>query len=529
MRPFVTGLALFLLAAVTSAGEIRLEVKYRTASTVYLSGGSADGLAVGDRLTVRARGETVGEVEVVYLAEHSASCKVVRETRALQVGDVAVITKASVPETTTVDAAKAPVVVAAPAPARTPTRPTLAHGGVALGWYKLWDDTSTGFDFEQRGARLDLSVSDIGGRPLQFTARARARQDLRTRPPGSSFENISTSERRDRLYEVALSYDPPTGRFALQAGRLGAAFLGIGYIDGGLLELRPYQSFRLGGFFGRRADVEKVPAFASGNKYGGFLRLAAARSGWPGSYDVTVSGVREMASSDVSREYLAWQGRFATRSLSFFQWAEVDLFRGWRQDAAGKNAQLSNLSLAANYRLGTGTSVGASYDLRRNYRTAETRTIAETLFDAYLNQGFRGSVDVARTGGLGISAFGGIRLREASNDNTYSFGGGLRHSNLFGHNLDGSLDGAGFSNPTTSGYQAGARLGLLGKLQIANLGWGLTSYSLKGTSGRHTNQWLRLDFRRELPHGCWVQGGLQYDHGDDVKGPRASVELGYRF
>ena len=54
---------------------------------MYVSAGRAAGLAVGDRLVLGTPPETVAELEVTFLAEHSASCRVLRETRPLKRGD----------------------------------------------------------------------------------------------------------------------------------------------------------------------------------------------------------------------------------------------------------------------------------------------------------------------------------------------------------------------------------------------------------------------------------------------------------
>jgi hypothetical protein len=46
---------------------------------------------------------------------------------------------------------------------------------------------------------------------------------------------------------------------------------------------------------------------------------------------------------------------------------------------------------------------------------------------------------------------------------------------------------------------------------------------------RRTTQWLRLLGRAELGHRVYMQGDFEYDTGDDLKGPRAFLELGYLF
>jgi hypothetical protein len=231
----------------------------------------------------------------------------------------------------------------------------------------------------------------------------------------------------------------------------------------------------------------------------------------------------------VSREYLGLQGRFGARRFSFFHWAELDLNRDWREAASGSSSQLSNLSLAASYRPSSSAALGLSYDQRRNYRTAENRSIPDQLFDKFVRQGLRANVDVSRARGLGFSAFVGVRFQDQADDTAYSYGGGLRHPALLG--VFASLEGSGFTNGRTQGLQASARLGRsIGRMGGADLAYGLSSYTLKATSQeRRLNQWLRLSGRGELSRGFAVYGELEYDKGDDVEGPRASLELAYRF
>lgn len=523
------------------ATELRFPITYRSSATVYVGGGSADGLAVGERLSVKAKDEVVGEIEITFLSEHSASCRILRETRLLRVGDVAVIVRAAdhaattAPEVTVSDTApKAgpvpdrPGVTTAKANAASATKEvTRYRGAISLGWSRSWDDTERHYDYEQRQGRLDFSAWGIGGQPLSFTARARSRQDLR--PATLGFEGLPRDERRDSLYELALRYEPGRGRALIEAGRLGIPLLGLGYVDGISAEARAFGSLRLGGFFGRRADLYAIPGFDTGNKYGGWLRLSDGGGTVPGAWDASVYGVREFSAAVVSREFLGLQSRFGRRRFTFSQWAEVDLLRDWRTPSTGSHAQLSNLSASANYRPAPSTSLGVSYDQRKNYRTAETRTVPEILFDTYVHQGFRGSVDIARANGLGGSIFAGMRKQDQQSDTAYSSGAGLRHPGLTGLKLSVSLDGYYFSNGATSGLQTGARIGRVGPRLNVDLSYGLARYTLKGGGPQRQNQWYRLSAHRTFGGGLWIQAEAQLDRGDDTRGPRGAFEFGYRF
>jgi len=533
---------LLLVAAALPAlaQEKRLTVKYRSAGNVYLDGGSADGVAVGDRLAVSSGGETIGELEVVFIAERSASCRVVTEKRPVRAGDLAILKPRATPlpeapAAGTTTTATSPGTPATPAPATSKkTRPwARARGALSIGLYRLWDGTPANYDFEQRTGRADLGLWDLWGKPYQLNLRLRSRQDLRHRPPG--FEGIPRDERLDRLYELALRYEPPQGAIRWEIGRIGSSPVGIGYLDGALASFKVAPALELGGFFGNRPNVERYQSQPSGRKYGGFLRLLSGRAYSPGTYDGLAFVVRELAGSEVSREYLGLQGRVAAGRFTSFQWVEVDVNRGWREPLAGKRYQLSNLSLSGSYRASSSLQAGLSYDQRRNYWTQEVRPLPEALFDRFLHQGLRASVDLFRPSSIGVSASLGLRRDERDDTTSRSWSVGVRHPKALG--LAVSVDGSGYTNPFTDGYLVTARLGRSLRRAQIDLTYGASLYKLKtagqnplpGQSPDRLNQWGRASTRVELPRGLYVQGEFEYDSGDDMKGPRFLGELGYRF
>jgi hypothetical protein len=530
----VSLMVLSVAPAALTAAERRVAVKYRSSSSVYLDGGTADGLAVGDHLTVLSRGEAVAELEVVYVSEHSASCSVTSEKRPVAPGDVALLPEKgaaapspepSVPATALGEPTTPVYSSAAAAPAR-PVPWARARGGLSLGWYRLWDDTPANFGFEQRNARGDLNLWDIWGRPYQFNLRFRSRQDIRMRPPG--FDNIPRNERRDRLYELSVRYQPDQGPIVWEAGRIGSSPTGIGYLDGVLAAYRPTQQFQAGAFFGNRPDVDGYSPLSKGRKYGGFVRLTSGTRYAPGNYDAQVAAVREFSGSELSREYVSYQGRLASGTrFTSFQWAEVDLNTGWRQALATSSVQLSNLSLSASYRVSPSVQAGLSYDQRRNYWTQELRSLPEILFDKYLHQGFRARLDLFRPDALGVSGSFGVLLEEKDQSRSYSWGLGLRHPRLLG--FFASIDGSGFTNPTTTGYVGSAHVGRALRGAQMDLSYGVSYYSFKTTTDTRLNQWARLSGRLDLSRRVFLQVDAEYDHGDDVKGPRGLIEIGYRF
>jgi hypothetical protein len=525
-------------------GGTRFNVKYRSAANVYLDGGRSAGLDVGDRLRVVSGKDAVAELEVVYVAEMSASCKVVSETRPVRVGDVAVrlgAPRAAAPAKEAVPAAPpAAAASAGPAPVPTAEEPkpsgpwARVRGSASFGYYKSWDDSESNYDFEERTARLDLGLYDIGGQPLSFTVRGRSREDVRARTLST---RTPQSERTDRLYELALRYEPPSDKLGLEVGRIGIyRFVGVGYLDGFLGRYRPLADVQVGAFGGRIAEIDSLSPDGTGSKYGGFVRLAPGGRWATGGYDVTLAVVRENADGDVSRQYLSLESRFGSGSRwSIFERAELDLNSGWRKEVTGKSTQLSNVSLSGNLRVAPSAWAFVSYDGRRNYRYYQNRYVPEEVFDDLLHTGLRAGLNLSRPGGFGATAGFGMSLKEPDPRhpeldiaNAYSGNLGVRHADVFGFSV--GLDGTGFTNGYTEGGLVMARIGRrFAAGHLVDLSYGYSTYRVKLDEQDRSTQWLRLLARAELVRRLYVQGDVEYDTGDDLKGPRAFLEVGILF
>jgi hypothetical protein len=248
--------------------------------------------------------------------------------------------------------------------------------------------------------------------------------------------------------------------------------------------------------------------------------------------------VRENADGDVSRQYLSLESRFGGGSRwSLFQRAELDLNTGWRKEVTGASAQLSNVSLSGNLRVTPSAWAFVSYDGRRNYRYYQNRIVPEEVFDDLLHQGLRAGVNLSRPSGFGATAGFGMSLKEPDPRhpeldiaNAYSFNAGVRHANLFSSGFSAGVDGSGFSNGYTEGGLLMARLGRrFAGGHLLDLSYGLSFYNVMLTQENRSTQWLRLMGRAELGHRVYAQGDFEYDSGDDLKGPRGSLELGILF
>ena len=508
-----------------------MAVTYRSATSVYVSGGRAAGLAVGDRLAVRSGQDTIAELEVSFLAEHSASCRIVSETRPVKPGDRVVRLGAPRPAASPTPAPQATPSPAAPPPSTAAGYPGDARrrgpsygrltGGISVGYGGFWDSSEGNRDITEAYARYDVGLRDVGGQPIEARVRGTHRQVDRT---GTGGVILGPKDTRDRIYELSVAYAPLRGRVSATAGRLGAhPFVSIGYLDGALAEVRPTSNVQLGAFAG---NTIVIGGPAGGTKAGGFLRIAPRATRL--HYEVVVAGVRENEESDVSREYLGLQGQLRTGELWLYQRAEVDLNRGWREERAGSSVQLTDARTLLTWRDSPTRSFSFSYERRRNFWAAFNRDLPVEAFDTRVLQTFRADIDLARANTAGVWAGGSIRLREGDDRTVYDVHGGFRTPRFL--SLRTSVEGTLYRTITTLGVQATARMGrdFRGGHRI-DASYNFNGYDMRGPEGQRTSHWLRLSGYGHVKAGAYGRADLEYGFGNDLVGLRALLEAGYRF
>ena len=537
-----------------AAAELPIRVRYRSADTAYLDAGAAVGLQIGDRLEVLRNDTAIAGLEIIYAAEHSASCRILWEKESIREGDEVrreggtepaapaqsptrpsaiepdeVGTESSPPHGVDIEPAALPPVAAA---ASEQTRTTRVNGSISFDWDSFSDDSEHGYDADRSTARFKVRVRDIAGSRWQFRLRGRAQRYERTR----AFANgAPESEERHRLYEAALIYEANDRRTTLHLGRIGVnPFVGIGYLDGALGSFRLNKTVDVGAFFGSRPAIDELGFESIGQKYGLFARFGSKppADGARSQFELFVAGIREDGEIDVSREYVTVETRYAPGDRwIFFQRAELDLNNGWRRDLDGDSSQLSFFSLGASGRLSPTARLHVSYDRFERYRSEETRDIPEELFDDLLRQGLRLRLLLGKPGRLTYTVHAGMRDRDDDDDNTFSYGVGVRHPRAF-WNVGVSTDLLGFSNRLTEGLMLTTRAAktLAGGHQIyLTLGGQQHQNKQFPDMENRTTTWARLGGWLELTDALSANFEYELSTGDDLEGQRVRLGLGYRF
>lgn len=527
---------------VSLAGETVIRVSYRSAETVYLDAGRLAGLHEGLRLELRREGEPVATVEVVFLADHSASAKLVEEQAEIRPGDVAVPLAplrppAAAPATSPDIAPAAGEEAGTTAPRPTATRPrrTRLSGVASFDVERMTTDDPVERETTLTTGRLDLRGRDLGGLPLDLRIRLRTRSLDRDRRIDGV---VPESEDRDRLYQLSLAWAPESGRWGAEVGRLRhGPLVGIGYLDGVAGHVRLLPSLELGGFIGSRPELTELGFESEGSRYGVFGRLLPA-SGTE-SWEVLLAGVREEDDDGEGRELLVVESRLGRLGrLSLAQTAEIDL-GGDREIAGDDGSGLRTLAVALTGELSERSRVVVAYDLfdPRPLAFEEEYEGPASRFTSLLRQGLRASLHLRRASGVDLSLRAGFRTQEDDPgvengaglaEDTVTLGLGLHQPRFLGLSWSGDL--FGFSNPYTEGLVARGtvRRGFEGGHSV-DLTLGATGYREPPFDDERVSGWARLSGWVELPAALFARGEVEVAVGDDREGQRLAAGLGYRF
>ncbi len=505
------------------------QIKYLSAENVYIDAGKADGIQTGDSLLVKRGSESIAALRVTYTADHSAACQIMTQQSELQVGDV--VKPIRLHEETELEI---------PAESRTRTQPrprSRSHrdrtdqlkirGSASANWYHFSDVSTLRYTFNQPGFRLNLRLANVLAKNYNFELVTRGRYSMRTTRVSS---RLPENEWRNRLYKVSLSYDDASAMFNYKIGRIiSNTFSGVGYIDGLQLQQNVSENFRYGLFAGTQPQWQYSSVQTSLQKYGAYLNFSNGDYSI-GRYEGTLAAAGEYHGATVSREFLYVQNSYNTSRFNIYQSADVDINRDWRKERAGESVSLTNLYVYSNYRITADFAMGLSYDNRKNYYTYEIRSLADSLFDDAMRQGFRGTVRLKLPGRIHVFGNAGLRTVDSDQKNALSYALGINKYDLTPLRLFTGLYASSFSNHYSDGYHGSLRLGKTFRAgHDAELAFGTYAYNLRTTKSSRRNQWLRFNFSLHLPVSLYLTEQYEYSWGNDAEGHRFYTELGYRF
>ena len=527
--------------------EARLEfrVRYVTPEAVYFNGGTSLGVRAGDKISIMRDGRKILQLEVKYVSEHNASClleKEIAQRETPRVDDL-ILWTIPLPEymkRTRPPDEPAPNVAparssnkarpAAPAPKRYFTGRRSPNndlnGQISLQAFGQRDRGPQRFDFLESSAYFRLNFERPAGLPLRFIARARSSQNYRQ----LGAQNMQTQPALHRVYEIALEYDTPATPLQFTVGRmLRNELRGVGYLDGMALGYRLNDRWKAGVFAGAQPELYHYDFHLDEKKLGGFVQLKTP-VGKNADLVVAATGVGQYMRRQVSREYLAAEINF-TRSAQLYltQYLEIDYNRKWRKTASAGAVDLSNAYFNATYYPRGWISFGASYDARHLIRTWETRSIADSLFDQALRQGWRASVNLQPSALTRFTIDGGLQTHR-NTPAVYSVGASANVWNLLRSGVGLSARFSYFGNVVSAGYYPALDLSRsFFSVIYATVGGGAYVYRMGNGGQAQFNPWERLRLDVNLTRKFFLSGTFENFHGDTMKFVRGFVDVGWRF
>ena len=513
--------------------KIQVKVTFFSSENVFVDGGKTVGLEVGNRLVVKADGKNVAVLEVVFVADYSASCKILKKVGDFQTGSMAeTFVKVAGQEPEKQGSSVPEPAVERPAPkkerkSRVRKKKTRISGSISAQYFGLQDNTEAGLDFGQPGVRLNIRGRQLWGRHFNFRVRTRARYNNRSRDYNT---DVAQNEWRNRLYELSFGYENREQFLNFKAGRLISRHISsVGYVDGLQLQMNLTPGFQIGAFGGTQPDIRNSGFSSTVTKYGVFANVVRGKS--PRSrLESTVSLAGEYNAGTVSREFLALRNSLNYGALRIYQSLEGDLNREWRKEKSGQAFSLTNLYASATYNLGKRATVGLTFDNRKNYWTYEVRSVADSLFDDALRTGLRANASLKLPWQIRMYGNGGLRKRDGEAQGTYSWFGGLSKNNLLMKRLSLHLRGSGFNNQATRGLNTSAQLSKSFRSgHRFDVAYGLYRYHFDLQALIRNNHWVRSGFYLNGFQRLFLSGEYQYDWGGDIRGFRFFGEIGYRL
>jgi hypothetical protein len=392
---------------------MEFRVKYVAKESIYVDGGSEDGLSEGMKITLEraAEGEallnarTVGEATVIAVAKTSAACRVDSADEEIRIGDIARLSAqdaetlryllssensrkyAQVVTFTEDDPLEAELRAEIP-------RPPLPEinrmrGRVSFEHSAINDRGGSGYRSYQNGLAVRLEMTRLGGTYWNLTGYWRGRMNSRFAPG----QLQTLNDLLNRTYHIGLFYNNPGSPYQIGVGRLLLPWAGsLSTLDGGYFARRLTPVATVGVFGGSTPDPTSW-------NYAPDRRILGVFSNFEkGSFDqVLYNGTAGVAQTRrqgrPERDFAFFENTlFFGRALSVYHNLEADYEREGRFGADSTGPAVARSFVSFRARPHRRISFDVNHNYFRNVPSFDSRLVGTGLVDRFLFQGFSGGV-----------------------------------------------------------------------------------------------------------------------------------------
>ncbi|MFQ5598957.1 MAG: hypothetical protein ACE5G2_00225 [Candidatus Krumholzibacteriia bacterium] len=534
MTGLLVGLLVLQAGLPVAAEAASGSVQYVSATNIYLDVGKTSGLTQQAVVWVVRSGQRVAKLQVEFVAQHSAACRVDAGSVEIQVGDVVEFSPAVVSDAPGGAADRRDAGVRGP-------QPQVTSAGNS--WNRLWSrfgqvrgrvvtyyTQSSDAGGTYRNPSLFADVRFTGHDQEDLTVRVRADRPAFSADDGSAGGGSTASDLR--MFEARMRYRTAGAAFELEGGRLLPRRLeNMGTIDGASVSWRARQGVRVGAAVGQGAELG-VRGFAGhGKKFGGYVELDWRRN--ERSWHALLSGAQLLDPDVTRRQFLILRSSATlSRDVRTFQSLEVDVNPGWKRSLGEPRVGLTAWSLGSQFRVRPDVTLLFGLDSRRSVLLPELRDAVESL-ELGRHYGVYGSTRVQLSREQSLRLGGDLRRRPGGVGWTRSWDATLHRSRIHFDGLSGRVYANGYGGDAGGGWFLGGslllRAGSRAHFDVSG-GAGRThreSGFAETTEFVNRSQWLRVAVNLLAVRGLWLD--ISNEWRNSGQGNELTVELGRVF
>jgi hypothetical protein len=402
----------------------------------------------------------------------------------------------------------------------------IIRGRIALQQSSVLNATNSDFSFHQPSAIVNISIERLANSFWNLSLYTNSQYTLSSN--NTRFRNSSRS--CTRFYNLFFDYSNPHEALSYSFGRIQSKLaLGLGAFDGVQVLYRT-APFIFGFSGGSQPNYRTSGIETINTKFSQFVHYQFHTEEQL-HYEATIAYTKQMRKGKLDREFLYMQNSFSTtRLFKLYHSTEID-FSEIHRGAVEKKLHITNTYFSLGSTPLDWLSLSAGYDATRTVYLFETNnSIADSLFDKTLQQGFRFSANVRTENGLAFNVFSNIRLRENDTRKSVNNGIGMYMGNILSSQINGgirtSLLKGLYANALTLCAEASREIfsGIVATIKIEEY-----TYTLIQTNEKKYLTTIGADISAVASPSLFIVGNIEKNFDVTARTLRIFFEIGYRL
>jgi hypothetical protein len=353
--------------------------------------------------------------------------------------------------------------------------------------------------------------------------------DVRARRTTLSGDGRDDTDSDNRIYRLNVGYDGPGDGWRFAVGRqVSPELANVSVYDGASFAF-DRRRWSAGGFTGTQPDGSDYGYSSDVREHGAFFQFRS-KPGASRRWSLGTGTVASYEDSEVNREFVFVQGRYAHERLTVFATQEIDVNRSWKEDVEDDSIDPTSTFVSLNLRATDSLRLRAGYDNRRNIRLYRDVETPETEFDDDFRRGLWAAVsrDAGRHVRLGVEArtYDGGGAGDAD-----SWSANLSVHRLTSRNFSARIRVTTYENERLEGrlYAADASLHVSTRVDVGLSGGLRDDENLINPLFDDDVSWFGVDLDVHMGRALYLTLWLERAEGDFEEVDQAHATLAWRF